>query len=207
MLGNNKWMLWLAALGIGITLWMFWRHVYAYDGNIKTGFSKNSADWANFGSYVGGVLSPFFSLLAFAGLLWTINIQTQQIKHLQEESKRSEVYRIIEKLVARIDHNYKKAPLIQGLKLFDFANNWTPDNAASIKHLDELIATYQKDIYSDTTNIIIRIEIDLDQLLYHINLYETPIGKKHLLRFYQWEYLVTPEKPSIQLKYLINIYF
>lgn len=192
--GKNKWSLWLAGsiavsiavLGIFIVLWMFWRNVYAYDGSVKTGFSKNPNDWGAFGSYAGGVLSPFFNFLTFVGLLLTIYIQTRQFKHLQEESKRTDVYRLIKKLVERIDNNYKNSICLYEFTLFDFVRKKVPDNAAYThgKYLAEL-KTANKD---GKTDVIFKILKDLDRLLDYIKLYETQNGEMHLLNHYQWEY-------------------
>lgn len=40
--------------------------------------SNNSVEWSNFGNYLNGSLSPFFGLLAFIGVLFSIKIQDNE---------------------------------------------------------------------------------------------------------------------------------
>ncbi|MDP1772920.1 MAG: hypothetical protein Q8L15_11605 [Methylobacter sp.] len=214
----SKWILWLvgliAILGIGFTLWMFWSNVYAYEGHIRDGFSKKSIDWGTFGGYVGGVLSPFFSLLAFVALLWTINIQMralnissealtvsrdelkltreeltktadaaqQQVQHFQDESKRTDLYRIIEKLVARIDYNYQKVPVRDSFTFIDFVrknSNISPGNLPALLSLSKNETT----LAFLTTRLI---ESDLTNLLCYFKEYEK--SSDVLRDFYRDEY-------------------
>jgi hypothetical protein len=49
-------------------------------------FSENSQDWANFGSYVGGALSPIIATLALFGLGLSIYHQQKQMNINQIES-------------------------------------------------------------------------------------------------------------------------
>ncbi|WP_438499114.1 hypothetical protein, partial [Alteromonas australica] len=59
--------------------------VIAPYGCVFTNLSDNNQDWANFGSYVGGTLSPVIATLALFGLGLTIYQQQQQqrINHLE----------------------------------------------------------------------------------------------------------------------------
>lgn len=51
--------------------------VCAYRLTFGGSFASSSDEWARFGEYLGGVLSPLFSLFALVGVLWTV-MQTQQ---------------------------------------------------------------------------------------------------------------------------------
>lgn len=53
-------------VAIGVYRWQF-----------GSSLSHASDEWARFGEYLGGVLSPLFSLFALVGVLWTVK-QTQQ---------------------------------------------------------------------------------------------------------------------------------
>lgn len=46
-------------------LWTFW----------APALSSNASDWANFGTFVGGALSPLLAFASFVGLLLTLNMQ------------------------------------------------------------------------------------------------------------------------------------
>lgn len=51
--------------------------VGVYRWQFGSSLSDASDEWARFGEYLGGVLSPLFSLFALVGVLWTVK-QTQQ---------------------------------------------------------------------------------------------------------------------------------
>jgi hypothetical protein len=48
---------------------------YALLGGFGPGFSHNSVEWANFGSYLGGVAGPLLSFLALMAVVWTVRLQ------------------------------------------------------------------------------------------------------------------------------------
>lgn len=49
-----------------------------------------------FGDFVGGVLNPIFSFLAFCGLLYTVNLQRAELKEARNE-------RLVSKILSDID--------------------------------------------------------------------------------------------------------
>ncbi len=61
------------ALGFVIAVPLFYRW------NFGGGVSADSAQWNNFGTFVGGVLGPVLSVLAFFALVYTIFLQEQQL--------------------------------------------------------------------------------------------------------------------------------
>jgi uncharacterized membrane protein len=52
------------------------------------GFSTN-ADWGTFGDYFGGTLNPILSFLSLIAVLYTITLQTHELKLSREEIERS----------------------------------------------------------------------------------------------------------------------
>ena len=54
----------------GLVLCLYW-----FGGDFKSGYSKESSDWANFGSYFGGVVAP---ILSFAVILLLVATVLQQ---------------------------------------------------------------------------------------------------------------------------------
>lgn len=52
----------------------------------STSLAAQSIEWSNFGSYIGGVLSPILAFLSFIGLLLTINAQRKEAARLQTEN-------------------------------------------------------------------------------------------------------------------------
>lgn len=76
----------------------------SYFKNFK-GVSWKNADWGAFGSYFGGVSSPFLSLLGFFAVLYTIK---RQGKEAQEGNRRLEQKFDIESIHKLIEYHYKK---------------------------------------------------------------------------------------------------
>src|SRR5271168_2706296 len=87
-----------AAVVVGVYAWKF--------APGSGGLSPAPEDWARFGEYVGGV----FALLAFAGVLYTVELQRrqlelqrQQIRQLSDQATVDELHRICHELATRID--------------------------------------------------------------------------------------------------------
>lgn len=51
--------------------------------------SDDGSSWGEFGDYVGGVLNPVFGFLALIALLWTIALQSKELRHSTQELKHS----------------------------------------------------------------------------------------------------------------------
>jgi hypothetical protein len=62
--------------------------VFLYPIKLGWSFSLNSSEWSNFGEYVGGVVGPLFSLLAFVGVLLTIANQNKENQKNEIETKK-----------------------------------------------------------------------------------------------------------------------
>jgi len=56
-----------------------------YFYHFSDGFSTDPSAWGQFGDYVGGILNPAFSYVALVLLLFTIIIQSQQLKKSSQE--------------------------------------------------------------------------------------------------------------------------
>ena len=52
----------------------------------------DSNAWGQFGSYLGGVLSPIFAFFSFIALLYTINLQRKDINDKREEAKNQRMF-------------------------------------------------------------------------------------------------------------------
>jgi hypothetical protein len=52
----------------------------------SSGFSRDPADWAEFGEYIGGTLGGAFGFLAFIGVLITVYQQRLQLDAMREDS-------------------------------------------------------------------------------------------------------------------------
>jgi uncharacterized membrane protein len=63
--------------------------VVVYRWNFQGTLSNAGADWGQFGDYVGGVLNPIFGLLALIALLFTISLQSRELRVASIELARS----------------------------------------------------------------------------------------------------------------------
>ncbi|WP_368623426.1 hypothetical protein [Paraburkholderia sp. BR13444] len=95
---------------IALYVWQFGTHL-----------STKQDEWAGFGDYFGGVLNPVFALLAFFGLLWSIQKQgaefrdslqllqrqttsaEDQVKALREERTLDDLLHVVKELDSRIE--------------------------------------------------------------------------------------------------------
>lgn len=68
----------------------FWDIVEIFNENfIKNNFSDKADDWGAFGDYIGGALSPILAFASFMALLYTIRLQSEELKATREELARS----------------------------------------------------------------------------------------------------------------------
>jgi hypothetical protein len=74
------------------------------------GLSRNAADWADFGEYVGGTLGGFFGLLAFIGVLFSMQQQRTQLEFLRGQANRDEVQRLTASVAEALDEILNKEP-------------------------------------------------------------------------------------------------
>lgn len=68
----------LALCLVPIGLWVYTFH--------HLGLPSVSAEWANFGSYIGGVLSPLLAFASFVGLMLAFGVQRREARRLKRES-------------------------------------------------------------------------------------------------------------------------
>jgi hypothetical protein len=87
----------LAALAAALVLGAYMLHFAPGSG----GLSPATEDWARFGEYVGGV----FAILAFAGVLYTVELQRRQLKQLSEQAAVDELHRICLEIASNIDRS------------------------------------------------------------------------------------------------------
>lgn len=96
-----------------ITLFILVLPFLFYSSTFRYPFSENSADWANLGSFYGGLIGPFLSLSAFLALLYTIDIQ---IKQLRQQEK---VNTLQLKQLKRQEENYKEQKATARVESFE----------------------------------------------------------------------------------------
>ena len=93
-----------------------------YFGHFSSSFSTNQADWAGFGSYIGGTLGTVFAFASFWILFYTFGTQQKQAKNNELQKFETTFYSLLEL------HNQSLRELdidINKLKII-FRGNQTP---------------------------------------------------------------------------------
>ncbi len=91
-------------LGAGATLAVIAAYVYKFVW--QTGewqLSPNKTDWGTFGDFVGGMLNPYFSFLAFVGVVFTVMLQSKQLDTMKAQTALEEMQRVQSSIAERID--------------------------------------------------------------------------------------------------------
>jgi hypothetical protein len=91
-------------LGAGATLTVI--GAYAYKFVWQTGewqLSPSKSEWGTFGDFVGGTLNPYFSFLAFIGVVFTVILQSKQLDTMKAQTALEEMQRVQSSIARRID--------------------------------------------------------------------------------------------------------
>jgi uncharacterized membrane protein len=74
--------------------------------------------WGTFGDYIGGVLNPIFSFLAFIGVLLTVLLQAKQLDIARDQAHFEELQRVLASLSNQIDSMLNQMPTYYAAKEF-----------------------------------------------------------------------------------------
>lgn len=96
---KNKFLISLGVLSFVIVAFAFG----VYFKKLGTSIMAGTAEWGQFGDFVGGTTSPLLSLLAFLGVLYTINQNKQERNDRLLVQKADETYKIIETIFKQIE--------------------------------------------------------------------------------------------------------
>lgn len=97
-------------LGVLAAWTVYGLYIYNFGPGQWFRLSSTPGDWGVFGDYVGGLLNPFFSFLAFIGVILTVVLQARQLDIIREQANFEEIQRVLSTLSARIDGLLAAAP-------------------------------------------------------------------------------------------------
>ncbi|MDP9929463.1 hypothetical protein [Variovorax paradoxus] len=100
----NRSLRWLLALGAAAAVGVQGTYLYKFGPGAWLTLSSDPAVWGQYGDYIGGLLNPIFSSLAFGGLVVTIVLQARQIDEARRSSELEEMQRVQSTIAGRIDH-------------------------------------------------------------------------------------------------------
>lgn len=69
---------------LGLAILVGTMAAYLWLGGFAPTLSTHAADWANFGTYVGGVAGPLLSFLALIAVVWTVRLQYELLQRDRE---------------------------------------------------------------------------------------------------------------------------
>ncbi len=167
----------------------------------QSGYTLAASDaaWSNFGSYVGGVLGPIFSFLAFVGVLLTVYLQAMQLDSVRSQGNHEEIQRVASTISSRIDSLLAQAPNknIDDYRLRDapitiftlISGAGSVALASSSDYIvqasrDKLIANSKAAIETEVGTIA----LELDQLVWCLEQYEKQSGSTTVVEFYKRRY-------------------
>ncbi|WP_322803981.1 hypothetical protein SO574_05775 [Vibrio alfacsensis] len=193
----------IVSLAVFAFIAVFTLYFYSFDG----AFSSDQNIWGVFGDFVGGTLNPILSFLALIALLVTVNLQSQelsetrkelsrtavanekQIEYLISQQKREDLFKLVSKLVDRINNNYNKNLLDDGHSIH--AALIGADNCMVNDVLFSLMNKMESP-ESRTYKVVKYLESDLINLSKLLDEYEKHAFEEnqttHVVDFYKSEY-------------------
>lgn len=193
--------MWLGALATWVVYGIY---IYNFAPGQWFKPSQNPADWGVFGDYVGGLLNPLFSFLAFIGVIITVVLQAKQLEVVREQSNLEEIQRVMSTLSSRIDGLLSSAPSAPAEQ---YRNMAAPPK--SVYELISALGTWRLNIHSpDTTDWerwaltedhlrklqqtisgeLTTICLEFEALAWTLNQYATEGGSEMVMKFYRYRH-------------------
>lgn len=165
--------------------------------------SASSEEWAHFGEYVGGTLGPVYGLLAFIGVLATLDLQNQQMADQRKQFELGELQRLMAGLSQAIDQQLASEPVglndparlrltrtARSLSIFDLLSalgtrNLTPPASYIVSERRADVDEYAKQFLTQPVNAIL---IELQHLEWCMREYARQGGGSTLQAYYHQRY-------------------
>jgi hypothetical protein len=162
---------------------------------MKLPISSNQGDWGTFGDFVGGVLNPIYAFLAFAGVVYTVLLQKDQIEIMKTQQKLDELQQLllgvsssIDKVLYEQKHKYRDVDTPVFNLLMAISND-----SARLELDPSLPIRY---VYRDTRESILNlisynlvyIEEQLSHMVWCLQTYNNNKGSKDIEEFYVGKY-------------------
>jgi hypothetical protein len=192
-------LIWLGAVAAWIA---FGLYVYNFGPGNWFKLSSNQSDWGLFGDYIGGVLNPYFSFLAFIGVTFTVVLQARQLDIVREQANNQEMQRVISALSSHIDDF-----LASSVAIDDQEFSKTMNAPKSMYRLIAAIGTMCLEILDGKSakrppEFISKIEqlqdsvfgeismlcLDFETLAWTLQRYEKDGGSESVIDFYKYRY-------------------
>lgn len=206
----NKSLRWLLAIGATSAIGIQGVYVYKFGFASSFTLSNDPAVWGQYGDYIGGLLNPIFSSLAFSGLIVTIILQARQIDESKHQSALEEMQRVQSTTAARIDQLLSSPVIVNTTGCARLAADFI-DNARSTFELIAALGTFAVSEPSDTDpnwpkllwdgevreqlEKLLEVQttalrLEFESLSWMLLQYQEHQGSEVVLQFYKYRYCV-----------------
>lgn len=203
----NRSLRWLLAIGAVSAIGVHGLYFYKFGTDAWFTLSSKPEVWGQYGDYVGGLLNPIFSSLAFSGLIVTIVLQARQIDEARLNSEIEEMQRVQSTIATRIDQLLASPVIVntrecEGLQRFA-ANPQTVFELLSalgtmaLSEPKEGETNWLKWLWDDVTASGLRqaldaqtrpLRLEFESLSYMLLQYENHQGSRVVIDFYQYRF-------------------
>lgn len=217
----NRSLRWLLGLGAVAAVGVQGTYLYQF-GSWPITLSTDPAAWGQYGDYIGGLLNPIFSSLAFSGLVVTIVLQARQIDEGRHNAELEEMQRVQSSVAARIDQLLASAVVVNTTKYQELAR--FADNPQTVFQLlsglgtmalsepDEEHRDWRKWAWDDVSLDGLRAALDVqtvplrlefEALSFMLLRYEASAGSNDVTAYYRYRYAAVLTWLDV-LKLLVN---
>jgi hypothetical protein len=202
----NRSLRWLLAIGALSAVGVQGMYLYKF-GSWPIALSNDPAVWGQYGDYIGGLLNPIFSSLAFSGLVVTIVLQARQIDEGRHNAELEEMQRVQSTVAARIDQLLTSTVMVDTGKDQELAR--FADNPQTVFQLISALGTialsepkvdhsdWQKWAWDDVSLVGLRdaldaqtvpLRLEFEALSFMLLRYEVSDGSRDVMAFYRYRY-------------------
>jgi hypothetical protein len=190
-------------MALGATANIFALGVYFYKFAPGHWFELSSSQevWALFGTFIGGVLGPYFSFLAFIGVILTVVLQARQLDIVRDQAEFEELQRVMSTSASRIDSLLSQRPNYVAAK--EYLENSSPmtifDHLAAFgtRALDPSAVPHfpqaswndrLQAVMADIKPTVNAVGLELHQLAWCLRRYKEEGGGQSVLEFYAFRF-------------------
>lgn len=202
--GVSRGLLRLMWIGVLAAWTVYGLYIYNFGPGQWFQLSPTPSDWGVFGDYVGGLLNPLFSFLAFIGVILTVVLQARQLDIVRDQANLEEVQRVLSTLSTRIDGLLAAPPtatadrfrylhsaprslfeLISAMGTLQLSKPGKAEEdwlrwAMTEEHLSELMQTVRHEV--------VTLGLELETLAWTLGRYATEGGSDTVMEFYRYRY-------------------
>ncbi|WP_428508492.1 hypothetical protein [Roseateles sp.] len=194
-------LMWIGVLAAWVVYGVY---IYNFAPGSWFTLSAKPDDWGVFGDYVGGILNPFFSFLAFIGVVITVVLQAKQLDIARDQANFEEIQRVLSSLSARVDSLLSAGPTLTTRGIQDLSSPpqsvFELVSALGTLHLNRppkddtdwlrthAIETRLQELEKAISGQLTVLCIELEALAWTLGRYAADGGSTTVVEFYKYRY-------------------